>query len=160
VAIEPLTNDGWGFATNCFVCEARNERGLHIPFFHDTDRGLVVAEFALGNEYSGAPTWIHGGVALAILDEAMAWAAIAIRHRWAVTKSSSADFDRPVLVDHEYRLEAAVTSATDETIETESQIISVERGKTCVRARATMSVVTSVQAPALGADPTSDYLRG
>jgi hypothetical protein len=40
-----LHNDDWGFDTNCFVCEPSNPAGLQIPFFHDTDRGLVLAEF-------------------------------------------------------------------------------------------------------------------
>jgi len=27
-----LTNDRWGFASNCFACEPTNEAGLRIPF--------------------------------------------------------------------------------------------------------------------------------
>ena len=40
-----LHNDDWGYESNCFVCEARNEGGLRIPFFHDQDTDTVVAEF-------------------------------------------------------------------------------------------------------------------
>ena len=73
-----LHNDDWGYETNCFVCEATNERGLRIPFFHDDEADVVVAELHLGHAFSGAPTLLHGGIVLAVLDEAMAWAAIAI----------------------------------------------------------------------------------
>lgn len=67
-----LHNEDWGFETNCFVCEPKNEHGLGISFFHDTDRNLVTAEFELSHTFSGAPTLVHGGITLAVLDEAMA----------------------------------------------------------------------------------------
>jgi len=163
MAIEPLTNEGWGFETNCFVCEERNERGLRVPFRHDTDRGVVLAELQLADHFSGAPTWVHGGVVLAVLDEAMAWAAIALRHRWAVTKESQAWFDRPVLVDRRYRVEATVVDGAEDLLTTEASVMSVDTGKVSVRSRATMSVVTAVQAPGLGIDLDASgtgYLAG
>jgi acyl-coenzyme A thioesterase PaaI-like protein len=149
-----LTNDTWGFATNCFVCEARNDAGLRIPFFHDTDAGIVIADFVLDGRFSGAPSWAHGGVSLAICDEAMAWAAIAIHHKWAVTKSSNAEFERPVVIGKPYRCEARIDAVDDASIETSARIVSVRSERVCVRMRATMSVVTALQAPAMGIDPT------
>ena len=59
-----LHNDDWGFETNCFVCEPKNDRGLQIPFFHDTERRLVIADFDFSDSFSGAPTLVHGGVTL------------------------------------------------------------------------------------------------
>ena len=54
-----LHNDDWGYETNCFVCEPRNERGLQIAFFHDVDRSVVTAEFELDDAHSGAPTLVQ-----------------------------------------------------------------------------------------------------
>ncbi len=163
MAIEPLDNDGWGFTTNCFVCEQRNTAGLRVPFFHDTQRSVVLGEFILGNEFSGAPTLIHGGVSLAICDEAMAWATIAVQHKWAVTKSSTAQFERPVFVNKPYRVEARITGSDgDHLILVEAEIISTERQKRSVYTTAVMSIVTEVQAPSLGIDlhqHHADYLR-
>jgi len=159
----PLVNDRWGFATNCFVCEQRNAAGLRVPFFHEPDRGVVTAEFTLDDRFSGAPSWVHGGVSLAVLDEGMAWAAIAVHHRWAVTKSSTADFDRPVIVGRSYRVEARIAEpGTDDptTLDASAEIISAESGRVCVRATAVLSVVTAVQAPALGVGELSDDHRG
>ena len=62
MALVALDNARWGFVTNCFVCEVSNSAGLRIPFAHDTDRELVVAEFTLNDAFSGAPSWVHGGV--------------------------------------------------------------------------------------------------
>jgi acyl-coenzyme A thioesterase PaaI-like protein len=157
-----LDNDGWGFTTNCFVCEPRNEAGLRIPFFHDTERSIVVADFELDDRFSGAPSWAHGGVSLAICDEAMAWAVIAIHHRWAVTKTASASFERPVRIGKRYRVEARVARAGDDQVDATAQIASADSGRVCVSSDATMAIVSEVQAPAMGIDVTdavAAYLR-
>lgn len=36
VTLRRLHNEDWGFDSNCFVCEPRNDGGLQIPFHHDT----------------------------------------------------------------------------------------------------------------------------
>ena len=95
MALVRLHNDDWGYESNCFVCEPRNELGLRLPFFHDTDAGLVRARLELGDAHSGAPTLVHGGVVLAVLDEAMAWTCIAIALSWAVTTEMSTSQQRP-----------------------------------------------------------------
>jgi acyl-coenzyme A thioesterase PaaI-like protein len=162
VALIRLSNDSWGFATNCFVCEPENEFGLRIPFFHDNERDAVVADFTLDNRFSGAPTWGHGGISLAVCDEAMAWAVIAIHEKWAVTRSSSAEFTRPVLIGAAYRCEAVVDRVDDTLVETSASIFDVGSERLCVSAKATMSIVTALQAPAMGLDltgPRERYLR-
>ena len=37
----PLTNDRWGYESNCFVCEQSNEQGLQIPFQLDDDSEVL-----------------------------------------------------------------------------------------------------------------------
>ena len=113
VAVHRLHNADWGFDSNCFVCEPRNASGLQIPFHHDDDVDSVSAEFTLDDSLSGAPRFVHGGIVLAILDEAMAWATIAVGGKFAVTKETSATFDHPVRVGRTYRVEAFVDSITD-----------------------------------------------
>ncbi|MEL7208273.1 MAG: hypothetical protein AAGK32_08605, partial [Actinomycetota bacterium] len=68
----PLHNDDWGYDSNCYVCEPTNEGGLRIPFVADDEAELVRARFSLDETYSGAPSFVHGGVTGAILDEAQA----------------------------------------------------------------------------------------
>jgi uncharacterized protein (TIGR00369 family) len=129
-----LHNDHLGYETNCFVCEQGNVEGLQIPFFHDTDRNLVMAEFSLSDAYSGAPTMLHGGITLAVLDEAMAWACIAIARQWAVTSETTTRFHRAVYVDKPHVVEAEVVDQTDSEITTGARILDV---KGVVRAEAT-----------------------
>ncbi|NND73380.1 MAG: PaaI family thioesterase [Ilumatobacter sp.] len=140
----PLHNDDLGYETNCFVCERSNDRGLQIPFFHDTDRDVVTAEFALPHEFSGAPTMVHGGVALAVLDEAMAWACIAVGRQWAVTSETTTRFDRAIYVDKPHQVEAEIAEQTDTEIHTIGRIVDL-KGRVRAESHATFTVLGEAQ---------------
>jgi len=142
-----LDNSQWGFESNCFVCEARNERGLRIPFVHDEVRDLVTAEFCLSAEFSGAPTYAHGGIVLAIMDEAMAWAAIAIAGRFAVTTESAARFVRPVRIGRNYLVEARVQESTEDCIRANAVVFDEQH-----RQRASAAASFAPLGPAQAAD--------
>ncbi len=109
MAVHALENARWGFESNCFVCEPRNDAGLRIPFEHDDEAGVVRATFTLDDRFSGAPTYVHGGVVLSVLDEAMSWATIAIGGVFAVTSETSTRFLRPVRVGRDHAVEARAT---------------------------------------------------
>jgi len=162
MAIHRLHNEDWGFETNCFVCEPTNQHGLRIPFFHDDERQLVTAEFELSAAFSGAPTLVHGGVTLAVLDEAMAWACIAIGRQWAVTTETSTRFDRAVRVGSRYRVEAEVTGHVDGMMTAVGRVLD-RRGALRAEAQASFATLGEAQASRLaGADVTDDhrvYLR-
>jgi uncharacterized protein (TIGR00369 family) len=144
VTLLPLHNADLGYETNCFVCEPGNEHGLRIPFFHDTERDLVTAEFALSDSFSGAPTVVHGGVCLAVLDEAMAWACIAIGRQWAVTGETSTRFDRAVYVDKPHHVEAEIVEQTDTEISTIGRIVDL-KGRVRAESKATFIVLGEAQ---------------
>ena len=160
--VERLENSRWSFGSNCFVCEPSNRRGMQVPFSHDTDRGIVLADFTLGDEFSGAPTYVHGGAILALIDEGMSWATIALSEKFAFTKEMSARFDWPVRVDRPYRLEVRVADEDEQRIVTEAVVLDAKQ-RPCVTARAEMSVLSPAQAvDAIGAEPGEDeqrYLR-
>ena len=141
----PLTNSGWGFASNCFVCEPSNPAGLQLPFFHDEDAAEVTADFELDDRFSGAPTYVHGGIVLSLLDEAMAWAAIAIAGQWAVTKETSTKFHRPVRVGRPHRLRAWIETATAEEIVAGAEIFD-GKDRLCSTARAVFTPLGMAQA--------------
>src|SRR2546430_12865094 len=153
MAVERLDNSRWGFGSNCFVCEPGNARGMQVPFSHDTDRGVVFAEFTLGAEYSGAPTYLHGGATLALMDEGMSWATIVLSEKFAFTKQMNAAFEWPVRVDRSYRLEVHVIEEDERRILTEAVVVDAKQ-RPCVTARAEMAVLSSAQAvDALGVGP-------
>lgn len=158
----PLHNEDWGFDSNCFVCEPRNDGGLRIPFDHDEGTGTVVATFSLSERFSGAPSYVHGGVSLAVLDEAMAWATIAVGRKFAVTVETTTRFLHPVLVGRSYSVEARLTSQSEERIDTAAEIRDAN-DKVCAATTATFAVLGAAQAVrATGADESAldpSYLR-
>ena len=144
MAIHRLTNEQWGFTSNCFVCEPRNGAGLRIPFDHDDEAEVVRATFTLDDRFSGAPAYVHGGVTLAVLDEAMAWATIAIGGKFAVTSETTTRFSHAVKVGRTYTVEAAVASSDGATMAT-TATVSDDHGRPCVTAAATFTVLGAAQ---------------
>jgi len=108
----------------------------------------VTAEFTLDDRFSGAPAYLHGGVLLTILDEAMAWAAIAIAGQWAVTHTTSTTFDRPVRVGGSYRVEARIDDVDSGRIAASAEILD---GQDRPRARASATFVALGEAQAVDA---------
>jgi uncharacterized protein (TIGR00369 family) len=157
MSIRVLTNAGWGFESNCFVCEPANADGLRIPFSHDEDAGIVFASFVLDDRFSGAPSYVHGGVTLAILDEAVAWAAIAIGGKFAVTHTTNTVFDRPVKLGVSYRVEARVVEQTAERIIADAEVLD-ERGKRRAATHAELVVLGAAQAADAIGEPVDDAL--
>lgn len=87
---------------NCFACGPDNPIGLRLHFAPD-DAGDAVCDGAtLATRYQGWRGIAHGGIVMALLDEAMAHAAGYAGHR-GVTASVNVRFRRPV------PLEAPVT---------------------------------------------------
>jgi uncharacterized protein (TIGR00369 family) len=157
-----LNNDDWGFESNCFVCESTNEAGLRIPFYADAEEGVVTARFTLSGTYSGAPTFIHGGITMAVLDEAQAWATIALGGKFAVTTETTTRFRRPVIVDGTYEVRAWLTEQGEKTIFTAAEVRD-EADEVCASTTATFVVLSeAVASTAIGqdlADEHLDYVR-
>ena len=158
MTLTPLTNARWGFESMCFVCEEPNELGMRIPFFHDEEAATVTAEFTLTEVFSGAPAFGHGGVLMAIADEAMCWATIAIAGTWAVTASNTHRFLRPVRLGRPYRVEAHVAGQDDRGISATALITSASTGKVAVEAEALFAPLGPVQAAgAIGTDVAPEH---
>jgi uncharacterized protein (TIGR00369 family) len=78
---------------NCFACGPENPIGLHMHF--DPDADGVRAQLTLAPEFQGWKSVAHGGIAMALLEEAMAHAAGHAGHR-GVTASINVRFRKPV----------------------------------------------------------------
>ena len=122
----------------------------------------MFASVVLDDRFSGAPSYVHGGVTLAILDEAVAWAAIAIGGKFAVTHTTSTVFDRPVKLGVSYRVEARVVEQTAERIIADAEVLD-ERRKRRAATHAELVVLGAAQAAdAVGAPVDGvldEYLR-
>jgi acyl-coenzyme A thioesterase PaaI-like protein len=56
----------------CWVCGPGNPSGLQVPFQPVGDNGSR-AVYVARDEHGGWPGVLHGGVALALMDEALGW---------------------------------------------------------------------------------------
>jgi uncharacterized protein (TIGR00369 family) len=81
---------------NCFACGPENPAGMHVHFerANPGEEG-VRADVTLAARYQGWRGIAHGGIVMALLDEAMAHAAGYAGHR-GVTASVNVRFRRPV----------------------------------------------------------------
>jgi uncharacterized protein (TIGR00369 family) len=79
---------------NCFACGPDNPIGMHVHFDRDDD-GDVSARVTLASHYQGWRGIAHGGIVMALLDEAMAHAAGFTGHR-GVTATVDVRFRKPV----------------------------------------------------------------
>ncbi len=140
----PLTN-AFAFETRCFVCDQDNEGGLRQRFFLDDELNRVVAEFVPSADHSGAPNYAHGGVTMAVLDEAMAWAIIAMKERFGLTRRVEMDFIRPVPIGVTHEVHAWVESFEGRSLMARAELRNPD-GKLCVAAKASYVVITLEEA--------------
>jgi uncharacterized protein (TIGR00369 family) len=93
---------------NCFACGPENPIGMHLHFDRAVDSEGVFARFSLGPQYQGWRGIAHGGIVMALLDEAMAHAAGFAGHR-GVTAAVNVRFRRPVPLEEPIEARGRVT---------------------------------------------------
>lgn len=92
-------------ANTCFGCGGANTRGMKLAFEQDDAARCIRGRFCLGDEYSGGPGFLHGGIIAVLLDEAMG-KVNRFRSVRAVTAELKIEYLRPVPVGQEIVVEA------------------------------------------------------
>ena len=93
---------------NCFACGPANPIGMHLHFDRAGDAEGVVARATLASHYQGWRGIAHGGIVMALLDEAMAHAAGFAGHR-GVTAAVNVRFRKPVPLERPIVVRGRVT---------------------------------------------------
>jgi acyl-coenzyme A thioesterase PaaI-like protein len=93
---------------NCFACGPTNPIGMHVHFERLGGTEGVLARVELAAVYQGWRGIAHGGIVMALLDEAMAHAAGFAGHR-GVTASVSVRFRKPVPLEQPIEVRGRVT---------------------------------------------------
>lgn len=70
-------------SSSCFICGEENHAGLQARFFVEGNQ--VKAKLNPQEHHCGYENVVHGGIAAALLDECMGWAAARAIHRMCVT---------------------------------------------------------------------------
>ena len=92
---------------NCFACGPANPIGLHLHFDRAETEG-VRCRALLASQFQGWRGIAHGGIVMALLDEAMAHAAGFAGHR-GVTASVNVRFRKPVPLERPIEIHGRVT---------------------------------------------------
>jgi uncharacterized protein (TIGR00369 family) len=90
----------------CFACGSDNPIGLHLRFRIEGE--TAVCETALLPAFQGWRGVAHGGIVMALIDEAMAYAASAVGWK-GVTAECTTRFRRPVPLGAALRVKGTVT---------------------------------------------------
>jgi acyl-coenzyme A thioesterase PaaI-like protein len=93
---------------NCFACGPSNPIGMHLRFDRAESGDGVLARVTLPGEYQGWRGIAHGGIVMALLDEAMAHAAGYAGHR-GVTANVNVRFRKPVPLEEPIEVRGEVT---------------------------------------------------
>ncbi len=116
----------------CFVCGDENPIGLKLTF--QREGGLAVAEIVLADVYQGFFGLAHGGIAGAMLDEAM-WYALESVGFLGLTAELNVRYLQPVPVGESLRVEARVGEVgrrlgeATASLQTASSVVAKASGK-------------------------------
>lgn len=91
----------------CFACGTANPIGLQMSFYRLGD--VVRSDVTLGPHLMGWDRIAHGGIVSTLLDEIMAYAVIALRRVFFVTRRMSVEYRRPVPLETPLIAEGAIS---------------------------------------------------
>lgn len=108
---------------NCLVCGLENEFGLKTSFY-ELENGELVALFKPVDEFQGYPGRLHGGMAGAVLDEAIGRAIlIHNENMWGVTVELNLKYHKPIPLNEELRAVGRITKNTKRIFEGIGEIL-------------------------------------
>jgi len=104
----------------CFVCGLENPIGLKASFYEDED-GRVTVTWTPGEEHQGYPGLLHGGIAAALLDEALGRTVIG-RDLWLVTAKMEIRYRNPIPIGEPLIVVAELTRVRSRIVEARGEL--------------------------------------
>ena len=105
---------------HCYVCGAENPIGMHVRFEREGEHGSV-GEYTAREEHCGWPGILHGGVAFALMDEALAWA-LYFQNLFGVTGKCETRFRQPIRCGMTVTVHARTLEQRRNTVRAEAAI--------------------------------------
>lgn len=110
---------------DCIVCGVKNDLGLQASFYEMDDGQLVC--LAVGkNEHQSYPERMHGGVIVALLDEAIGRAILITEEIWGVTMELSVKYRKPVPLSAPIKIVAKITENNSRTFRGDAQMFDAD----------------------------------
>jgi len=97
-----------------------NPIGLKASFYEDED-GHVTATWTPGEEHQGYPGLLHGGIAAALLDEALGRTVIG-RDLWLVTAKMELRYRNPIPIGEPLTVVAELTRVRSRIVEARGEL--------------------------------------
>jgi uncharacterized protein (TIGR00369 family) len=108
---------------SCLVCGLKNPFGLQAAFY-ELENGELVCVFTPSERHQSYPGRMHGGIAVALLDETIG-RAILMRYEhaiWGVTIEITTKFRKPIPLNQQLRVVGRITSETGRSFEGTGEI--------------------------------------
>lgn len=136
----------------CPVCgdPAVNPGTLAIRWWWDGESGRVTGRFLPAPAHAGYGDQLHGGILLALFDEALAWAAAAAKGSFCSTGELTTRFRRPIPIGFPIQLVAWASEARGPYVRARGQAVD-EAGEVLATARGTYAAMDRARALELNA---------
>lgn len=108
----------------CFVCGRNNPYGLDVQFLRAGDR--IVADWTPAPEHRGYADRVHGGVAAALMDEAMGWAPTCATRRMCYSAEIRVRYRRSIPTGAPLRVEAWTVETRRRLFRAEGRLLDAE----------------------------------
>ena len=130
----------------CYVCGPANPAGLHIHFQPDGEGGSL-ARYTARKEHCGWPGLLHGGVAFALMDEALAYA-LYFQELFGVTARAETHFRQPISEGMKLTIRATMVERKRRLITARAEIRTDDARRTLLaNTEATMYIQESAEDP-------------
>lgn len=106
---------------SCLVCGEDNPRGFHLR--SRVEDGVVRLDYTTTPADVGYRDIVHGGIAITLLDEVMAWACIIATGRLCVAAEVSFRLRRPIGVGQRVCAEAPLPQGHSRLLTVESRLV-------------------------------------
>jgi acyl-coenzyme A thioesterase PaaI-like protein len=108
----------------CFVCGLKNKFGIHAHFYV-TETKELIAMFTPSEEHQSYPGRLHGGIASAVLDEAIGRAILNYYDEevWGVTIDLNVKFKKPIPLNEELKVVGRITNENSRMFEGTGEIV-------------------------------------
>jgi uncharacterized protein (TIGR00369 family) len=125
----------------CFGCSPDNPHGLKMKFY--TDDKSIFSWVTIPEHLCGWNNLAHGGVISTILDEIMGRSMIYLLKSLGLTKSMTVEFQKPVFIGHELRVEGNVIEVRNQREAMIQGVIYTREGDICAKSTGTFVLVSA-----------------
>ncbi len=104
----------------CFGCGKANQHGLKMRFYRE-DTETAISEFIPSESHQGWPGYVHGGILITAMDEAIGWACL-LKNIYTVTAKIEVRLKSVAQIGEPLTVSARITKQTRRTLEVEAKI--------------------------------------